>query len=483
MAQIQSGGNTASVANVDANYALAVNAPTVKANAGYLIPLVENDAGALFGSKKLRAFTSSEDNALQTGRTTDLFQYFFNSSAQDTGVWRVNVTTMTAVFATTGLQLNGTAIGTTGTGVTAGTYRHFNISQLNGTSFDFYINITAALLANQEYTLGWFFPTAGGITVPAEGVYLKLTTAGLIGYTNFNSSESNTTASLISAASFTPNVTYKLSICVYKDKVQFLLNDQLLAGGELTYPVGTSTPTAQNAFPLSIQSRNNGTVTGTIGTLKILNANVKNLDLDTGLDFASNQALKGLAGYQGFKGATQGSTALLTNNLAAGAGAAMTNTTAALGSGLGGQFSALPTLAIGTDGILCSYQNLSGAINISPRTLLIYGVKIQGAVTTVLAGNTTGTTYLYSIAYGHTAVSMATAEAAAAKAPRRIPIGYETYASAAAVGVLGAGTSISFKTPITVNPGEFVAICAKNLVSVTTTGVITFSVTFDSVWV
>ena len=53
--------------------------------------------------------------------------------------------------------------------------------------------------------------------------------------------------------------------------------------------------------------------------------------------------------YQGQTGQTLGSTALYTNNLAAGAGAVMTNTTAALGSGLGGQFSALPTLAVGTD--------------------------------------------------------------------------------------------------------------------------------------
>ena len=35
----------------------------------------------------------------------------------------------------------------------------------------------------------------------------------------------------------------------------------------------------------------------------------------------------------------------------------MTNTTAALGTGLGGQFSALPTLAVNTDGIICSYLN------------------------------------------------------------------------------------------------------------------------------
>jgi hypothetical protein len=57
-------------------------------------------------------------------------------------------------------------------------------------------------------------------------------------------------------------------------------------------------------------------------------------------------------GYQGQTGGTLGSTALYTNNLAPTAGVAMTNTTAALGSGLGGQFSALPTLAVNNDGII-----------------------------------------------------------------------------------------------------------------------------------
>ena len=122
-------------------------------------------------------------------------------------------------------------------------------------------------------------------------------------------------------------------------------------------------------------------------------------------------------GQQGQQGHTQGSTALFTNSLAAGAGAVMTNTTAALGVGLGGQFSVLPTLAVPTTGILCSYQNPVPTTILTGKQLVITGVKIESVVTTVLVGNATPVIYALGIAYGHTTVSLATAEGASTNSP------------------------------------------------------------------
>ena len=121
---------------------------------------------------------------------------------------------------------------------------------------------------------------------------------------------------------------------------------------------------------------------------------------------------------------------------------------------------------------------------------MITGVKIMSVVTTVLAGGPL--IYAYSLAYGHTAVSMATAEGTSfgtspsTKAPRRVALGIESGMPAtAAVGVLGSAAGIyqAFNSPIAVNPGEFVAICAKNFGTVTTSGVVTFLVTFDGYWI
>jgi hypothetical protein len=188
---------------------------------------------------------------------------------------------------------------------------------------------------------------------------------------------------------------------------------------------------------------------------------------------------QGLA-YQGLAGSTMGTNALFTNSLAPTAGAAMTNTTAALGTGLGGQFSSLPTLTANTDGIICSFLNPIGSVSQRPRTLIISGVHVYSIVTTVLVGGPV--INVYSIAYGHNALSLATAEASTTKAPRRVPVGVDSGLVAnAAVGVMGNanGIHLTLANPIVVNPGEYVQLVSKNIGTVTTTGVVTYIVTFD----
>ncbi len=80
-------------------------------------------------------------------------------------------------------------------------------------------------------------------------------------------------------------------------------------------------------------------------------------------------------------------------------------------------------------------------------------------------------------------IELTTAEAAATKAPRNIPIGVITFPAAAAVGTMATVVDAQFDRMIPVYPGEFVAITAKNLGAVTTTGVVTFLVTYDYGWV
>jgi hypothetical protein len=95
---------------------------------------------------------------------------------------------------------------------------------------------------------------------------------------------------------------------------------------------------------------------------------------------------------------------------------------------------------------------------------------------------------VYSLAYGHTTVSMATVEAASfltggtTKAPRRIPLGVETFPVNTTIGTIATaqgGIYVRFDSPILVAPGEFIAICAKNVGTVSSAGVITFLVAFD----
>ena len=81
------------------------------------------------------------------------------------------------------------------------------------------------------------------------------------------------------------------------------------------------------------------------------------------------------------------------------------------------------------------------------------------------------TTVQFSLAFGHTAVSLATVEAATAKAPRRVSIGHMTWAVGAGIGAgpQNGGLWVDLDmSPIFVNPGERVALVGKFLAGTAT---------------
>jgi hypothetical protein len=186
--------------------------------------------------------------------------------------------------------------------------------------------------------------------------------------------------------------------------------------------------------------------------------------------------------YQGLNGGTMGTLANYANS-ANPTAAVPTNTTAALGTGLGGQFWETDTLAATTDGIISSFQNPAGSINQPPRTLYITGVQIDSYTQVAL----TGGPYVaqWSLAFGHTAVSMATAESltAATKAPRRIAIpGIQAIAAGLAINLRVGQGPIGMRfdgAPVPIYPGEFLATVKKKVGTAPSAGVIAHVIAFD----
>lgn len=472
-------GNVVEVTNTNE---LKVTLPQVKSQAGFAVLTSENDDGALTGSPLRRGPSTSVDNRLAVGLDTPLFDSGFTATVQDTGLWRHAFTTMTVTQAGGFATFNASSLGTTTIGASLQSWRMFSMVNNGGLRVAIVGAVTNLLPANQVVEMGWFSGSTPTVA-PTEGVYFRLTSAGLVGVLNFNGVE--TTSGVFDTSWLTANVAVEYQLRMYTDVVEFWADGHFL--GSVQTPDGNPQATMTLTQPVCVTMRNAGTVTGP-QQFKLGHVSVDQRDTSVYIPYEHQMAAMGLMGAQGTSGNVQGSTALYTNSLAPGAGAVMTNTTAALGAGLGGQFSVLPTLAANTDGILCSYQVPAGTINIRPRTLMVRGVRVQGCVSTVLAGNATPVVYALALAFGHTAVSVATAEGASfsantTKSPRRLPLGYETYAAAAPVGTLGsAGIYVPFNAPLAVNPGEFIAVLAKNIGVVTTTGVITFLVTFDSYW-
>jgi hypothetical protein len=166
-----------------------------------------------------------------------------------------------------------------------------------------------------------------------------------------------------------------------------------------------------------------------------------------------------------------GSLATLPNSTAPVA-AVPTNTalTANLPAGLGGQGLVTAQATAVTDLIFASYQVPVATVNAAGRRLVLRGVRVD-AVNTGAAVATTSTAIQFSLAYGHTAVSLATAEAATTKAPRRVALGFMTWLIGMQIGEGPKNGVINFDTgdaPIFVNPGEFVQLVGTFVVGTAT---------------
>jgi hypothetical protein len=486
MSGIRIEGNTSgNVAEVDDNNDLFVNLPTVINNAGYVAAVHEVDSGSITGTALRRTGYVSHDLRQRVGLDTAIFDYFFTATAQDTNIWKCAiVSAMTAAQSGGFLLLNSTPTLTSGAGISLSTWRVFALEARGGLHVRIDALMTATPLTNQVNEFGLFLPTTS--TAPADGVYWRITSAGVQGVVNYNGTETSTG---VVDASPPIGSTNTYSFEVYAGGVEFYINGILY--NQLMTPGGDSEPFISVALPLTIQTRNSGTVSGsTVMQFKVGSCHVDFLEVQTAMPYSHQQAAEGLTGQQATQGSI-GSTQLYTANLAAGAGVTITGTTATGLVGLGGQFSIVPAIANAADGIVCSYQVPIGTTSIPARMLMITGIKITTMVMTTLT--TTGPIYYaYALCFGHTALSLATAETgsfvtATAKAPRRVALGFESFTTNAPLGTMGStnGVYMPFNSPIAVNPGEYVAISAKNLNTATapTAGVITFLITYDAYWI
>jgi hypothetical protein len=484
MAVIDGGGSTAGKGNVDTAYNQNVTLPRLPtadstSGVGFAALAGKNDDGTLVAGGRINRVYVSEGQSLKMGLANLLWDDDFNATAQNTSAYKWNATTQTGSQAGGYLILNTGAVTTINTNCALQTSRTFPLYGKAELRCNTSAMLTQVPQANQVTEFGLFTATLPGAAIPTDGVFFRYNAAGeLRGVINYNGTETQTAAITAPSA----NVNHDFCIVTQTNTVLFYIDDILVGKVSLLTDAPTlGQPMMQAAVPWTARQYIGGSAPALATQLKVSGVFITQLGPDSVQDWPTKKSGYGHMAYQGQNGGTVGTTAAYANNAAAGAGAALTNTTA-LATGLGGQAGILPTLAAGTDGIVTSFQNPAGGVNQTPRNLIIRGVRVQGGVSTILAGGPV--MYAYSIAYGHTAVSLATAETGSfvvtpTKAPRRIPLGFETYAATAAVGVIGAGVYVQFATPITVAPGEFIALVAKNLGVVTTTGVIVLLVEFD----
>jgi hypothetical protein len=501
MASIETGNDSVGKVNVDGSFNLQANTPGYTAGgvergggleeAGATTILSEIDAGIINGVREVLSPEVDKDYRLRVAHDNPLDQELFNYTAQNTGKHTFTFTTLTATIGTGGITTNSGNITTTTTGLNFGTHAQFPVGGTQTTVCETSVAFSAQPTANVVFDFGLFQRGATTAFAPLDGVYFRLQAAGLQGVINSGGVETTTSVFPLSGGTgtyvYTNNATNRYLIQVNNVSTSFWINNFKV--GEIATPVALNFPCKSLALPWSFR---HAIVGGAAGT--VLQAVVSDYRIFIrGTQYSDRLGVVGnriLGSYQGLSGGTMGSLANYANS-ANPTAAVPTNTTAALGVGLGGQFWETASLAVNTDGIICSFQVPAGSATVQGRRLKITGMNLMSYIQTVIVGGPF--VAQYSIAFGHTAVSLATAESASmatatTKASRRVPLPDFTQVVTAAQAVSTivsqpGGADIDFaESPVYVNPGEFVALVTKHVGTVGTSGTIAHVVKFDYSW-
>ena len=318
-----------------------------------------------------------------------------------------------------------------------------------------------------------------GTTEPTDGVYFRVNAAGVLeGIVRSAGADVGTTGSISSYATLIgANVTRWAIVSISETVARFWIDGACVGIIELGGGAAPAAPGWIQSGTLFHHERLHNTgVAGAAQQLRVAAYTIRRDNVGAPLPFSHAAVATGQHASQGQTGETLGSTANYANS-ANPTAAVPTNTTAALGTGLGGQFWETDTLAVTTDGIIDSYQVPAATSTVPGKALFITGVKVSSFVQTALTGG--GYNAVFGLAYGHTSVSLATAEAATTKAPRRIAIGDHSVASGAVALTKLGEIQVPFDPPIAVYPGEFVAVFKKKIGTAPSAGVIAHTITFQ----
>ena len=481
------GGVSNTLADVDAGNNLKVTLPTDHLHMGGALQFNENDSGEITGQKFFFSPEVDTDYRQRVSQDLMLDDEAFNYVTQNTGKHVLNASTMAGLWSIGQFTTNTGNITTINTGLNFYTYASFPVISTQTLSCDMEIGFSNQPVSNTFIEFGFqlgLSPTSSA----TDGCYFRLSSAGLQGIVTNSSTETSTGVFPATEGTgtwtYTNNKKYQFICYLGGVAAYFWVNDGTGARllGTIPLPSGQARMVSAGGLQFMLKHRIVGGVAGGVIQAQLGAYSIR-LGGSNTTSTLSTQSNRMYGSYQGFGGGTQGSLANYSNS-ANPTAAVPTNTTAALGTGLGGQFWETATLAVNTDGIICSYQVPPLSSSLQGKRLVIRGVALSSYIQTAI----TGAPFIaqYSLAFGHTAVSLATAESATTKMPRRVALPFTqavTAAQAASTLVTQSENFCDFgDAPIFVNQGEFIALVTKHVGTVATAGVIAHTVTFIYGW-
>jgi hypothetical protein len=444
----------------------------------------ENDPGDILGTPSLSSPETSQDYRLRVGLDAVLLSDTFNASAQNTNIWQYNNATTTITWLGGSIQLGTTNGTTTSHGANVRTYSYFPLNGTTPLCGEFHAGIFAQAMQSNEVVLMGFGVPGAAQTPPTDGVWLQLTSAGIVGVISYNGTATQSGV-LQSINTMTLGTVYRFTIVIGEREVEYWRDDVLI--GVQTVPAANGQPFIQGSLPAFAQKFCAGAVGASTSVVRLSDVTVTQMDAPQGRTHPQNQATAGLGLYVAQNGhATQGTTATWpasTNPTTA----LPVNTalTANLPAGIGGQGLATLWNLAATDMVMLQYLNPASTVNITGRNLMITGVKITAASFSAAWTAPAAGAHLFQwgLAFGHSAATLATvADSATAHGTRRKAIGLMGWSSTTPpVGTYAQNEiEMRYETPLIVPPGTYLTVVCKMLNgAATATGGMYFTVDFD----
>jgi len=446
-------GDLATV-NTDKELLVSLNKDSDKAGFAHVSSLIHDGTGT-YATTITRWVDITDDLQVRVSQDDLIFEDKFIGTTLNTNKWNNPNTTMTQALAGGQLTLNNGASVTTAHNngiVSRATFPIFTES----TSYFIWTlqsnnkNLNDKLM---QFGIGQYSTTSPFDV--SDGAFWKYTAAGSV--QAVLKTDATTQAITIDVADVPANLAETtFTIAINNNHAEFYIEENLVA--RIDRPAG-SRSTRSTYLPMFAMVGNTATFGWPAGQLLISSASVYLADARHSYNPILRSARNGENGIQGVTGMTYTSTANIVNNTAP--TLAVLSNTAASYTTLGWGFSIGAGGAVDTDYALFAYQvpNTAYGVNgINPKGLYITRIQVSTVAT---AAPSAAVTLQWFLGAWSTAVSLATAEAATTKWPRRLAVWGQSFLNAAAAGTQPADAIIQLASPVYVNPGEFVHIILR----------------------
>lgn len=374
-------------------------------------------------------------------------------NAINTNLWNIDSTTQTITQAGGFINLNA------GQSVAINTYANLKSNKvipLYG-SLPFIEEITAKVLnlpaANATGELGVGTISAG--SVPSDGAFYRWDSAGGF-YAIISNGGTETRSPNLAGTTFTdpdgtsvtmpPSVTinHLYAIEIVEDHVLFYIDDIKIA--DVQVPAGQAYPFNAGRQQLFARTYIGGTSPSLAPQISIGQVTAKYEDLQQNRSWGEVLATLGRGAYQS-PITTFGQTPNHANSTSP-TSATLSNTSAGYTT-LGGRFQFTAVASAATDFALFGFQVPSG------YQLLVNSISISTSTIGAIGSAITPTVFDWGIGLNSSAVSLATVDGAGTWAPRRIPLGMQSFALSAVIGATASDVIRRFESPLIVDSGRY----------------------------